>query len=96
MRSSCPRPCLAVLAAAALLATVAEAVFLCDFSSGCAQTSLQLLVFFALALPIAWGVLSLADTLLRRRKLAADPLPGDVDVADREIAREAIGGSIHE
>lgn len=88
MRSSRPRPCLAVLAAAALVLTVAEAVFLCNFSNGCAQTALQLLVLFALALPIAWGVLSLVDTFLRRRKLAADPLPEDVDVSDREIARD--------
>lgn len=88
MRSSCPRPCLAVLAAAALVLTVAEAAFLCDFSAPCAQVALMLLVLFALALPVAYGILSLADTFLRRRKLAADPLPEDVDVADREIARD--------
>jgi hypothetical protein len=88
MRSSCPRPCLAVLAAAALVLTVAEAAFLCDFSAPCAQVALMLLVLFALALPIAYGVLSLIDTFLRRRKLAADPLPEDVDVSDREIARD--------
>lgn len=88
MRSSCPRPCLATLAAAALVFTVAEAAFLCDFSAPCAQIALRLLVLFALALPVAFGILSLIDTFLRRRKLAADPLPEDVDVADREIARD--------
>jgi len=86
--SSCPRPCLLVLLALALVVTVLEAVFLCDFSSPFAQVALRLLSLFALALPIAYGVLSFVDTFLRRRKLASDPLPEDVDVADRAVARD--------